>query len=83
MRCDIYMSSNGYGNDMLHTCVLYSPGLCERCIWRNRLSFPNCHIFNEGHGWRVDVGTFKVVICTDSSLKIPVRTQKEMKVRER
>lgn len=60
-----------------HTCVLYSPGLCERGIWRNRLAFANRHIFNKRHGWRVDVGTFKVIICTYSSLQVPVPTQKQ------
>lgn len=59
------------------TCVLYSPGLCERCIWRNWFSFSNCHVFDKGHGWRVDVGTFKVIVRTDSSLQVPVATQKE------
>lgn len=53
------------------TCVLYSPGLCEGRVWRNRFSFTNCHVFNKGHGRRVGDGTFKVVICTNSSLKVP------------
>lgn len=64
-------------SDIVLTRVLYSPGLCEWCIWRNGLSFANRHIFNKGHGWRVDIGTFKVIICTNSSLKVPVSTQKK------
>lgn len=58
------------------TCVLYSPGLCEGGIWRNRFSFANCHVFDKGHGRCVGNGTFKVVICTNSSLQVPVSKTK-------
>lgn len=58
------------------TCVLYSPGFCEGGIRRNRLSFANCHIFNKGHGRCVGNGTFKVIICTNSSLQVPVSKTK-------
>lgn len=70
-------TKGGECGDVLRTCVLYSPGLCERRIWRNRLSFPDRHVLNKGHGRRVDVGTFKVIICTNSSLQVPVPTQKK------
>lgn len=67
----------------VQTCILYSPGLCELCIWGHRLSFPNSHILDKGHGRRVDVGTFKVIICTNGSLKVPVsigKMQREVRV---
>lgn len=72
----MWVLRGGECGDVLRTCVLYSPGLCERRIWRNRLSFPDRHVLNKGHGRRVDVGTFKVIICTNSSLQVPVPTQK-------
>lgn len=55
------------------TCVLYSPGFCERCVWWDRLSLPNSDILHKGHGWCCDVGTLKIIVGSNGCLKIPLQ----------
>lgn len=65
------------------TCVLYPPGLCERCVRRDRLAFANRHVLNEGHGRSVNVGTFKVIIRTNGSLQVPGKRREWVSAEEK
>lgn len=57
------------------TRILYPPCLCELCVRRNGFPLSNRHIFHKRHWRRVDIWTLKVIICTNSCLKVPNKAQ--------